>query len=157
MKITIILIGRTEEAFIEQGFKLYMERLRHYIGMNVIIIPALKDVSKLSPTQLKEREGAFLLKNIPTGSTIVLLDEKGRELRSVDFSNQIQKWMNSGIKDLCFITGGAFGLSDELKKVASYQLSLSQMTFTHQLVRLIFAEQLYRAFTIIRNEPYHNE
>jgi len=157
MKITLILIGKTDESFIEQGFNRYMERLRHYISINVIIIPAVKDVSNLSFQQIKDREASLLLKNLPSGSTVVLLDEKGRELRSLDFAAQIQKWMNAGTKDLCFITGGAFGLSDELRTLAAYQLSLSRMTFTHQMVRLIFAEQLYRAFTIIRNEPYHNE
>jgi 23S rRNA (pseudouridine1915-N3)-methyltransferase len=157
MKITLILIGKTDEAFIEEGFKLYLSRISHYSSINVIIIPSIKDASNLTPSQVKAREAALLLKNIPSGSTIVLLDENGRELRSVDFSAQLQKWMNAGLKDLCFITGGAFGLSDELKKLATYQLSLSKMTFTHQLVRLIFAEQLYRAFTIIRKEPYHNE
>lgn len=157
MKITLILIGKTDEAYIEQGFKQYLDRLRHYISINVIIIPAVKDASNLTPTQIKEREASLLLRNVPSGSTIVILDEKGKEQRSVDFAAQLQKWMNSGIKDLCFVTGGAFGLSDEMKKQSSYLLSLSKMTFTHQLVRLIFAEQLYRAFTIIRNEPYHNE
>ncbi|MEI6749515.1 MAG: 23S rRNA (pseudouridine(1915)-N(3))-methyltransferase RlmH [Bacteroidales bacterium] len=157
MKITILLIGKTDVDFIDQGFSLYLKRLSHYININVLVIPAIKDSSNLSPSQIKERETSLLLKSIPDGSTIVLLDEKGKELRSVDFSVQLQKWMNSGIKDLCFITGGAYGLSDEIKKNASYQLSLSRMTFTHQMIRLIFAEQLYRAFTIIRNEPYHNE
>jgi 23S rRNA (pseudouridine1915-N3)-methyltransferase len=157
MKITLILIGKTEEAYIEQGFKLYLERLRHYISINVILIPAIKDASNLPPSLIKEQEASLLLKNVPSGSIIIILDEKGKELRSVDFAAQLQKWMNSGIKDLCFVTGGAFGLSDGLKKLSAYQLSLSKMTFTHQLVRLIFAEQLYRAFTIIRNEPYHNE
>jgi len=157
MKITLILIGKTDESYIEQGFKRYMERLCHYTSICVLIIPAVKDASKLSPNQVKEREASLLLKNIPAGSTVVLLDEKGIELRSVAFASRMQKWMNAGIKDLVFITGGAFGLSDELEKITSYRLSLSKMTFTHQLVRLIFAEQLYRAFTIIRNEPYHNE
>jgi 23S rRNA (pseudouridine1915-N3)-methyltransferase len=157
MKITFVLIGKTEEGFIDQGFKLYLERLRHYINVNIIIIPVVKDSSKLSISQLKEREASLLSKNIPLGSTIVLLDERGTELRSIDFSAQLQKWMNAGTKDLCFVCGGAFGISNELKKIASFQLSLSKMTFTHQMIRIIFAEQLYRAFTIIRNEPYHNE
>jgi 23S rRNA (pseudouridine1915-N3)-methyltransferase len=157
MKITLVLIGKTEEGFIDQGFKRYLERLRHYININIITIPVIKDSSKLSIAQIKEHEATLLYKNIPSGSTIVLLDERGIEFRSIDFSAQLQKWMNAGTKDLCFVTGGAFGLSDEIKKSASYQLSLSRMTFTHQMIRLILAEQLYRAFTILRNEPYHNE
>jgi 23S rRNA (pseudouridine1915-N3)-methyltransferase len=157
MKITLILIGKTDESYIEQGFKHFLERLRHYIIINVIIIPAIKDSSNLTPQQIKDREACLILKHITAGSTIVLLDEKGSELNSLGFSGRIQKWMNAGIKNLCFITGGAYGLSDELKKISSFQLALSKMTFTHQMVRLIFAEQLYRAFTIIRNEPYHNE
>jgi 23S rRNA (pseudouridine1915-N3)-methyltransferase len=157
MKITLILIGKTDESYIADGFKRYMDRIKHYIGVDLIIIPSIKDASNLSAKQIKDREGSLLLKNIPTGSTIVLLDENGHELRSIGFAAQLQKWMNAGIKDICFVTGGAFGISDELKAIASYQLSLSKMTFTHQLVRLIFAEQLYRAFTIIRKEPYHNE
>jgi 23S rRNA (pseudouridine1915-N3)-methyltransferase len=157
MKITIILIGKTDDNYIETGFKQFLERLRHYITVDIIIIPAIKDASNLSPKQVKDREATLIQKNIPAGSTIVLLDEKGSELNSVGFADRIQKWMNSGIKNLCFVTGGAYGLSDDIKNVATYRLALSKMTFTHQMVRLIFAEQLYRAFTIIRNEPYHNE
>ena len=157
MKITLILIGKTEEAFVEQGFNLYLSRLRHYITIKVVVIPALKVASHLSPQQVKEREAVLILKQLSPGSTLAVLDEKGTELRSVEFSAQLQKWMNSGIKELVFLVGGAFGIADEVKKRAAFQLSLSQLTFTHQLIRLIFAEQLYRAFTIIRNEPYHNE
>lgn len=157
MKITLILIGKTDEPFIEQGFNLYLSRLRHYITINVVVIQALKDTSNLSPQQVKEREAALILKKLSSGSILAVLDEKGTGLRSVEFSVQLQKWMNSGTRELVFLVGGAFGIADEVKKRAAFQLSLSQLTFTHQLVRLIFAEQLYRAFTIIRNEPYHNE
>ena len=157
MKITIILIGKTEEPFIEQGFSQYLSRLGHYIEIKVVVIPALKDASSLSPQQVKEREAVLVLKQLSPGSTLAVLDEKGKELRSVEFSAQMQKWMNSGTKELIFLVGGAFGIADELKKRAAFQLSLSRLTFTHQLIRLIFIEQLYRAFTIIRNEPYHNE
>lgn len=157
MKITLILIGKTEEAFVEQGFNLYLSRLRHYITIKVVVIPALKVASNLTPQQVKEREAVLILKQLSPGSTLAVLDEKGTELRSVEFSAQLQKWMNSGIRELVFLVGGAFGIADEVKKRAAFQLSLSQLTFTHQLIRLIFAEQLYRAFTIIRNEPYHNE
>ena len=157
MKITLILIGKTEEAFIEQGLSLYLSRLRHYITIQVVVIPALKDVSNLSPQQVKEREAVLILKQLSPGSTLAVLDEKGTELCSVEFSAQLQKWMNSGTRELIFLVGGAFGIAEEVKKRAAFQLSLSRLTFTHQLIRLIFAEQLYRAFTIIRNEPYHNE
>ena len=157
MKITLILIGKTEEAFIEQGLSLYLARLRHYTVIQVVVIPALKDASSLTPQQVKEREAALVLKQLSPGSTLTILDEQGTELRSVEFSTQLQKWMNSGTKELVFLVGGAFGIADELKKRAAFQLSLSRLTFTHQMIRLIFAEQLYRAFTIIRNEPYHNE
>lgn len=157
MKITLILIGKTEEAYIEQGFSLYLARLRHYVPMQVIVIPAIKDASSLSPQQVKEREAVLIIRQLSPGSTLAVLDEKGTELRSVEFSAQLQKWMNSGTRELVFLVGGAFGISDEVKKRAAFQLSLSRLTFTHQLIRLIFAEQLYRAFTIIRNEPYHNE
>jgi len=157
MKITLILIGKTEEAFVEQGFNLYLSRLRHYITIKVVVIPALKVASNLTPQQVKEREAVLILKQLSPGSTLAVLDEKGTELRSVEFSAQLQKWMNSGIRELVFLVGGAFGIADEVKKRAAFQLSLSQLTFTHQLIRLVFAEQLYRAFTIIRNEPYHNE
>lgn len=157
MKITLILIGKTEEAYIEQGLNVYLSRLRHYIGINVVVIPAIKEASSLTPQQVKEREAALVIKVLSPGSTLAVLDEKGTELRSVEFSAQLQKWMNSGTRELIFLVGGAFGIADEIKKRAAFQLSLSRLTFTHQLIRLIFAEQLYRAFTIIRNEPYHNE
>ena len=157
MKITLILIGKTEEAFIEQGFSLYLSRIRHYITIKVVVIPSLKDASSLSAQQVKEREAVLILKQLSQRSTLVVLDEKGTELRSVEFSAQMQKWMNSGTNELIFLVGGAFGITDEVKKRANFHLSLSRLTFTHQLIRLIFAEQLYRAFTIIRNEPYHNE
>lgn len=111
----------------------------------------------MNSTELMEREAALILKNIPEGSMVVLLDEHGKQMRSIEFATFLQKQMNSGKKDLVFIVGGAFGIAESLKKSAGHLIALSHMTFTHQMIRLIFIEQLYRAMTILRNEPYHNE
>ncbi|MBK7172528.1 MAG: 23S rRNA (pseudouridine(1915)-N(3))-methyltransferase RlmH [Bacteroidales bacterium] len=157
MVITILVVGKTTEDFIRQGFTLYFERLKHYLGVKYIEIPELKEKRNMSPLQIKEKEALTILSNIPKSATIILLDEHGVSKSSIEFASLIQKQMNTGIKELIFIIGGAFGVSELIKKQSDICISLSKMTFTHQFIRVILAEQLYRAMTILKNEPYHNE
>jgi 23S rRNA (pseudouridine1915-N3)-methyltransferase len=139
------------------GFSVFEKRLKYYIPFTVKVIPDIKEAKNMNAAELMEKEALLIQKNIPEGSTVVLLDEHGKQMRSVEFASFIQKQMNSGKKDLVFVVGGAFGLAEILKKSANHLIALSHMTFTHQMIRLIFIEQLYRAMTILRNEPYHNE
>lgn len=157
MKITLILVGKTTDDYIKTGMDKYINRLKKYVGFNIEIIPALKKTRNLSQDQIKEKEGEQILNKINATDTLVLLDEKGKEMNSVSFSNYIQKSMLQSIKNLVFVVGGAYGFSPVVYKKASSKLSISQMTFSHQIIRLIFLEQLYRAFTIVNNEPYHHE
>jgi 23S rRNA (pseudouridine1915-N3)-methyltransferase len=157
MIITILVIGKTTEEFVQLGFKVYFDRLKHYLGVKYIELPELKDKKNLSPIQIKDKEALSILSSIPKSATIVLLDEHGVSKSSIEFANLLQKQMNSGIKELIFIIGGAFGVSELIKKQADLCISFSKMTFTHQFIRVILAEQLYRAMTILKNEPYHND
>ena len=156
MKITLILNGKTEDDYIVKGFSIYENRLKHYISFETIVIPALKNTKALSVEQQKQKEGELIIKNIQTSDKLILLDENGKEFNSVGFSEFIQKEMNSGIKNLVFVVGGPYGFSDEIYKRANGKISLSKMTFSHQMVRLFFVEQLYRAMTILKHEPYHH-
>lgn len=157
MKITLLLIGKTDEEYLQKGIARYEERVKHYSSFEIIVVPGLKNTKNLAMEQQKQKEAEQILKYIIPGNYIVLLDENGKEMNSVDFSVFLQKQINNSIKNLIFIIGGPYGFSEDVKKKASNLLSLSQMTFSHQLVRLIFCEQLYRAFTILKNEPYHHE
>ncbi|MBK7029380.1 MAG: 23S rRNA (pseudouridine(1915)-N(3))-methyltransferase RlmH [Bacteroidales bacterium] len=134
-----------------------MSALNTIWGVKYIEIPELKEKRNMSPLQIKEKEAHTILSNIPKSATIILLDEHGVSKSSIEFASFIQKQMNTGIKELIFIIGGAFGVSELIKKQSDICISLSKMTFTHQFIRVILAEQLYRAMTILRNEPYHNE
>lgn len=156
MKITLLVVGKTDEEYLNKGIGIYTNRLSHYIRFNLIEIQPPRNFRQLNPQQLKEAEGKLLLKYFEESDHIVLLDEKGTHPTSTDFAAMLQKHMNSGLKNLIFVVGGAFGFSDEVYEAANSKLALSPMTFSHQMVRLFFCEQLYRAFTIIRNEPYHN-
>ena len=156
MKITIILNGKTEDDFIVTGFSVYEKRLKHYISFETIVIPALKNTKALSIEQQKQKEGELMMKHIMPSDKLILLDENGKEYNSVSFSEFIQKEMNSGIKNLVFVVGGPYGFSEEVYKRANGKIALSKMTFSHQMVRLFFVEQLYRAMTILKNEPYHH-
>ncbi len=156
MKITLILNGKTEDDYLIKGISIYEQRLKHYIPFEMIVIPALKNAKALSIEQQKQKEAELLLKNVQPSDRLILLDELGKELGSVQFSEFIQQQMNSGIKNLVFVVGGPYGFSDEVYKRANGKVSLSKMTFSHQMVRLFFIEQLYRAMTILRNEPYHH-
>lgn len=156
MKITLILSGKTDDDYIVKGFTMYEQRLKHYISFETIVIPALKNTKALSIEQQKQKEGDLIFKNIQSSDRLILLDENGKEYNSIGFSEFIQQQMNSGIKNIVFVVGGPYGFSDEMYKRANGKISLSKMTFSHQMVRLFFVEQLYRAMTILKNEPYHH-
>jgi 23S rRNA (pseudouridine1915-N3)-methyltransferase len=156
MKITLILNGKTEDDHIIKGFAVYEQRLKHYISFETIVIPALKNTKALSIEQQKQKEAELILKNLQNSDKVILLDENGKEYDSVGFSGFIQQQMNSGIKNLVFVVGGPYGFSEEIYKRTNGKLSLSKMTFSHQMVRLFFIEQVYRAMTILKNEPYHH-
>ena len=156
MKITLILNGKTEEDYLLKGFSIYEQRLKHYVSFETVVIPALKNMKALSIQQMKQREGELIIKNIHTADKLILLDENGKEFNSINFSGFFQQQMNSGVKNIVFVVGGPYGFSDEIYKRANLKISLSKMTFSHQMVRLFFVEQLYRAMTILKNEPYHH-
>ena len=157
MNITLLLVGKTEEEYLKEGIMIFENRLKHYINFKTIVIPSLKNTKNIPVEEQKNREAEEMLKHFAKAEYIVLLDEKGKEFRSSDFALFIQKQMNTGIKNLMFVVGGPFGFSNKIYEKASMKLSLSHMTFSHQMIRLLFTEQLYRAFTILKNEPYHNE
>ncbi len=157
MNIKLIVVSKTDIPYLQAGIEEYVGRLRHYCDFEMIVIPALKNLGKASPDEVKEREGQLILKQLEKADTIVLLDEHGREYTSVGFSEYLQKQMNAGTRTLAFVIGGAFGFSPAVYAAANHKISLSQMTFNHQMVRLFFTEQLYRAFTILHHEKYHNE
>ena len=157
MKITLLTVGKTDRDWVKQGLDIYMSRLKHYIPFSIVEIPELKNVSSLSKDQIKSKEGELLFKNIRATDDVILLDERGKEYSSTEFAKVLQDKITYSGKDIVFIIGGAYGFSDEIYKRANSKMSLSRMTFSHQMVRAIFAEQIYRAFTIIRGEPYHHE
>lgn len=157
MKIKLLLIGKTDSDILSKGVNDYVKRLKHYIPFEMSIIPDLKNTKNLSESQQKQKEGELILNILKPGDFVVLLDEKGKEYTSVEFSRFIEKQMISGLKNLIFVVGGPYGFSDEVYKKCNLKISLSRMTFSHQMVRLIFTEQLYRAMTIIKGEPYHHQ
>jgi 23S rRNA (pseudouridine1915-N3)-methyltransferase len=157
MKIRLILIGKTEEDYLKEGIREYETRIKRYTPFERIEIPALKNTAMLSQVEQNLRESELISKYIQPGDIVVLLDERGKEMRSVEFASFLNKQFIKGSKNLLFIVGGPFGFDPVLKKDASFILSLSKLTFSHQMVRLFFAEQLYRALTILRGEPYHHE
>ena len=156
MKIKLIAIGKTDRQDLQKMTEEYRKRIGHYCPFEFEIIPDLKKAKKASEMEQKKMEGSEILKRLSPSDHLVLLDERGKELTSVDFSKYIQKKMNSGMRNLVFVIGGPYGFCDEIYNRANERISLSKMTFSHQMVRLFFTEQLYRAFTIIRNEPYHH-
>lgn len=157
MKITLLTVGRTDIRWVKDGLDAYSSRLSHYVPFEIKEIPELKNVSALSQAQIKEKEGELLLKAFRPQDEVILMDEHGREYRSVEFARMIEEKMSRGGRDLVFVIGGAYGFSPAVYARANGKISLSQMTFSHQMVRTIFVEQLYRAFTIIKGEPYHHE
>lgn len=157
MEIIFLCVGKTAQSYVSDGIAMYEKRLANYIKFKIELIPELKNNKNMSAAQQKEQEGLLLLRHIERADEAVLLDERGAQYSSVEFSSFLQKKMNRGIKSLLFIVGGPYGFSDEVYARVPLRLSLSTMTFSHQMVRLFFIEQLYRAFTILKGEPYHNE
>lgn len=157
MKITLLTVGKTDRDWVRQGLDIYVSRLKHYIPFSMVEIPELKNVSALSKDQIKTKEGELILKNIRPTDDLILLDEHGKEYTSVELAKVIQEKISYTGKDMVFVIGGAYGFSPEVYSRANSKISLSRMTFSHQMVRTIFAEQLYRAFTIMKGEPYHHE
>lgn len=157
MNLSLLTVGKTDIKWVGEGLDTYVSRLRHYVPFSVTEIPELKKVSALSEAQIKEKEGELILKHIGPADILILLDEHGSQYRSVEFARWLQGQLNQSARNLVFVIGGAYGFSPAVYERANGKLSLSAMTFSHQMVRTIFAEQLYRAFTIIKGEPYHHE
>lgn len=157
MKITLLSIGKTEESYLKDGIDKYLSRLKHYIKFEVTEIPELKNTKALSEQQQKVKEAELIFKNTATTDHIVLLDENGQELTSVAFAQLLNKKMTASVQNLVFVIGGPYGFDESVYKRANGKVSLSQMTFSHQMVRLFFVEQVYRAFTILKGEPYHHQ
>ncbi len=156
MKISLLAIGKTDDKNLNNLIEEYTKRLKHYVPFVVDIIPDIKKAKNLSEAQQKLLEGQEILKRLAPSDTLILLDENGKTFDSVGFSEYLQKKMNSGLKNLVFVIGGPYGFSDQIYQRSNGKVSLSQMTFSHQMVRLFFIEQVYRAFTILKNEPYHH-
>ncbi|CAM3483255.1 23S rRNA (pseudouridine(1915)-N(3))-methyltransferase RlmH [Zobellia roscoffensis] len=156
MTIKLIAIGKTDSKALLQLIAEYESRLKHYIKFELEVIPDIKNTKNLSETQQKDKEGELILKNLNNTDVLVLLDENGKQFSSIDFSAYLQKKMNAGLKQLVFVIGGPYGFSQDVYNKAQGKISLSKMTFSHQMVRLFVVEQVYRAFTILRNEPYHH-
>ena len=157
MTIKLITIGKTDNKELQSLINDYKKRLAFYIKFSVESIPDLKNTKSLSKIQQKNKEGELILGKLKTTDILILLDENGKQTDSVGFSNYLQKQMNSGIKQLVFVIGGPYGFSDDVYNKSNGKISLSKMTFSHQMIRLFFIEQLYRGFTILRNEPYHHK
>lgn len=157
MKIRLLCIGKTDDRYIQEGVEKYLKRLKHYVSFQIVELPDIKNVKNLSENQQKDREGDLLLKNIHTQDFVVLLDERGKEFRSIEFSAYLEHKMVSSTAQLVFIIGGPYGFSAAVQQRANYTISLSKMTFSHQMIRLFLVEQLYRAYSIMRGELYHHE
>lgn len=157
MKITLLTVGKTDRDWVRQGLNIYVSRLKHYIPFSIVEIPELKNVSSLTKEQIRTREGELILRNLRPTDEVILLDERGKEYSSVELAKILQDKINYTGKDIVYIIGGAYGFSEAVYRRADSRLSLSRMTFSHQMVRAIFAEQIYRAFTIMKGEPYHHE
>ncbi len=156
MKIEFSVVGKTNEAYLKEGSAIFEKRLKHYNPFEVVYIPDVKNGGKLSSEKLKEKEGEAILGRLQSDDLLVLLDEKGKMYTSVEFSFQLEKLLQSGSRRIVFQVGGAFGFSKAVYERANRKIALSPMTFSHQMVRVFFLEQLYRGFSILRNEKYHN-
>lgn len=156
MNIKLIVVGKTDDANLIELIAQYTKRLSHYVNFSIEILADIKQAKNLSESEQKTKEGAQILAKLNPGDLLILLDENGKQFTSVDFASQLQKRMNSGIKQLVYVIGGPYGFSEEVYQKAQGKIALSKMTFSHQMIRLFFIEQLYRGFTILRNEPYHH-
>jgi 23S rRNA (pseudouridine1915-N3)-methyltransferase len=157
VNIELIVVGKTDSREVDSLVETYSRRIAHYVRFGVTYLPDVRNTKSLSEQQQKTLEGEAILRQISEGDRLVLLDERGAEYRSVEFADRVQRWMNSGVRRVVFVIGGPYGFSEAVYARANESISLSKMTFSHQIVRAIFAEQLYRAFSIIRHEPYHHE
>jgi 23S rRNA (pseudouridine1915-N3)-methyltransferase len=157
MKLTLLLVGKTDEKYLQEGIERYSKRLKHYIDFNIEVIPDIKKGKNTSAGRQKLLEGELILSRQNPSSELHLFDEKGKTMTSQEFADFIQKKMASGLKELVLVIGGSYGFSEEVYKHSVSSVSLSRMTFPHQLARLLCVEQLYRAFTILKGEPYHHE
>ncbi len=157
MNIKLLAIGKTDDKNLKTLIEQYQKRLSFYVKFDLEVIPDIKNAKNLPEAQQKEKEGELILSKITPSDQLILLDENGNSFSSVGFSDYLQKKMNSGVKTLVFVIGGPYGFSDAVYQKASGKVSLSEMTFSHQMVRLFVVEQIYRAFTILRNEPYHHQ
>ena len=157
MNIELIVIGKTDQQEVASLVEQYAKRVNHYCKFTVTTIADVKNTRNMDPSRQKQLEGEMILRLISDGDWLVLMDERGRQFTSMEYADWLQKRMLSGVKRLAIVIGGPYGFSDEVYKRANEKISLSKMTFSHQIVRAIFAEQLYRAFTILNNEPYHHE
>ena len=156
MNITLLTVGKTDKNWIKDGIDTYISRLKHYTSFSLVEIPELKNASSLTREQIKVKEGTLILKNLKDSDDVILLDERGKEYTSREWAGIIEKKAMNG-RDIVFIIGVAYGFSDAVYQRASGMISMSRMTFSHQMIRAIFTEQLYRAFTIIKGEPYHHD
>lgn len=157
MKSVLIVVGKTTDKHFEAGINTYVSRINHYMPFGIIVVPELKATAHLTENEQKEREAELIRKALAPGDYIVLLDEHGKERRSVEFAQWMQKKMTTGPKRLVFIVGGPYGFAPSIHQMANEEISLSLMTLSHQMIRLLFCEQIYRAMTILRGEPYHHE
>ncbi len=156
MKVIFYVIGKTNADYLKSGCNLYEKRLKHYLPFHYEILPDVKIKGKMNAEQLKLKEGELLLSKLNTGDFLVLLDERGKQLDSIGLAKFMEKQLGQSHRQLIFVVGGAYGFSNDVYQRANMQLSLSKMTFSHQMIRLFFLEQIYRAMTILRNEPYHH-
>ena len=157
MKITLLTVGKTDIGWVRDGMDVYISRLKHYIPFTVNEIPELKNVSSMSREQIRAKEGELILKHIRPSDELILLDGRGKEMSSVELARMMENRLSGSGRDIVFVIGGAYGFSCKVYDRSDSMLSLSRMTFSHQMIRVIFVEQLYRAMTILNNEPYHHE
>lgn len=157
MKIKLLAIGKTDDKNLIQLINTYENRLKHYVKFELDIIPDIKNAKNLSEAQQKEKEGNLILSKLQPTDNLILLDDKGKQFTSIEFSKYLQKKMNAGLKQMVLVIGGPYGFSNDVYKKANGKISFSKMTFSHQMIRLFVVEQIYRGFTILRNEPYHHE
>ena len=157
MQIELIVVGKTDSKEVSALVEMYQKRINHYCRFSMTVLPDLRNTKSLTPQQQNQSEGERILAQLTESDYVVLLDERGTAFRSVDFAEWMRKRMVSGLKRLVFVIGGPYGFSEEVYRRANSKLSLSKMTFSHQIVRAIFTEQIYRVFTILNNEPYHHE
>ena len=157
MKITLLLVGKTTENYLNQAIDEYLKRLRRYVAFEINVVPELKNAKNMTFEQQKEKEGVAILNVLDSSDEVILLDEKGIQCSSVEFASLLEKKNLSSVKRVVFVVGGPYGFSGDVYARANGKLSLSRMTFSHQMIRLLFVEQVYRAMTIMKGEPYHHE